>query len=254
MIQLRPAEGLLQSLGVASGADIDVEAIAFHTGAFVRYRPLDGCEARIIGAGDRAIITVNSLSIQTRKRFSVGHELGHWHHHRGRSFVCRAEDIGNPRKGPLDVERVADEYAADLLMPAYLFEPLARGIGRTSFKAVDELRREFNTSLRATAIRLAEFGPEPAMLVCHAKGGRRWFYRPAYVPDKWFPQEQLDGQSFAMDVLFDGKKQSHRALIGADAWFDRRDAEDYELYEESCFASHGEILTFLVFKDQEMLE
>lgn len=53
-------------------------------------------------------------------RFSVAHELGHWHHHRRRSAVCLSDDIGNPAKGPLDPERVADGYAADLLMPRYL--------------------------------------------------------------------------------------------------------------------------------------
>lgn len=254
MSHLRPAEELLVSLGVTSSRDIDLEAIAFSTGATVRYRPLEGCEARIVGIGDRAIISVNSRSIPTRKRFSVGHELGHWHHHRGRSFVCRASDIGNPRRSPADPERVADGYSADLLLPPFLFEPLARQIGRTTFKAVDDLREEFKTSLRATAIRLVEHGPEPAMLVCHAKNGRQWFNRPAQIPDKWFPQEQLDGQSYAMDVLYGKVERSRRVLIGADAWFDSREAQRYQLYEESCVASHGEILTILVFKDEEMLE
>ena len=40
--------------------------------------PLTGCEANIIGRGDKAIITINSKSIPGRQRFSAGHELGHW--------------------------------------------------------------------------------------------------------------------------------------------------------------------------------
>jgi hypothetical protein len=67
------AERLLQELGVMEPGEIDLEAIAFHLGARVRYRPLDGCEARIIGSNDAAIITVNERSSYRRKRFSIAH-------------------------------------------------------------------------------------------------------------------------------------------------------------------------------------
>lgn len=83
---LSPAERLLQQLGVTEPDEIDLEAIAYYVNARVRYRPLDGCEARIIGKGDQAIITVNTNSGYRRKRFSIAHELGHWHHHRGKSL------------------------------------------------------------------------------------------------------------------------------------------------------------------------
>jgi hypothetical protein len=53
-------------------------ALAYYSGARVRTRPLDGCEARIIGVGNQAIITVNAHSPPRRKRFSIAHELGHW--------------------------------------------------------------------------------------------------------------------------------------------------------------------------------
>lgn len=45
---LTPAERLLQELGITEPSEIDLDAIAFHAGARVRYRPLDGCEARIM--------------------------------------------------------------------------------------------------------------------------------------------------------------------------------------------------------------
>lgn len=254
MTRLTAAESLLKDLGITAASEIDIEAIAYHAGAFIKYRPLDGCEGRIIGVGNRAVITVNSSTIPTRRRFTAAHELGHWHHHRGQSFICRADDIGNPAKGPLDPERVADSYAADLLMPRYLFESLARQFGKVTFKAVDDLRQEFKTSITATAIRLIEYGPEPTMLVCHTRTGRKWFCRPRHIPDKWFPRNDLDADSYAMDVLYGKAERSRRVLMGADAWFDRREAEKYELYEETCSTLDGEILTILIFKDLEMLE
>ncbi|WP_236858334.1 ImmA/IrrE family metallo-endopeptidase [Cereibacter sphaeroides] len=49
-------------------------------------------------ANDKAIITVNSRSPAARQRFSIAHELGHWHHHRGQCLMCRVEDY-HPRTG-----------------------------------------------------------------------------------------------------------------------------------------------------------
>lgn len=102
MIADTPAELILKALGITDPAEIDLEAIAWDRGARIRYRPLDGCEARIVGTSDRAIITVNSRSPRRRRRFSVAHELGHWHYHRGRTLMCSADDHHRPsrRGGP----------------------------------------------------------------------------------------------------------------------------------------------------------
>ena len=68
-MRLRPAEILLQSLGITEPDEIDLEVIAWSKGAKVREVPLDGCEARIFGHNDRAIIQVNKNSFPKRKRF-----------------------------------------------------------------------------------------------------------------------------------------------------------------------------------------
>ena len=92
---LTAAERILQSLGVTDPQEIDLEAIAWTQGVVVNYRPLDGCEARIIGSSRKAVISINSRSPERRRRFSLAHELGHWHHHRGRVLFCGKDDIGN---------------------------------------------------------------------------------------------------------------------------------------------------------------
>ena len=89
-------------------------------GAAVKYRRLDRCEAMIVGAADHAIITVNSASIPERQRFSLGHEIGHWHHHRGRILFCGTSDIGNPAHRSLNPESQADQFASDLVLPNYM--------------------------------------------------------------------------------------------------------------------------------------
>lgn len=250
---LSAAERLLQDLGITEPDEIDLEAIAYHVNARVKYRPLDGCEARIIGAADQAIITVNSNSGHRRARFSIAHELGHWHYHRGKCLACRVDEY-QPRTAS-SPERSADSYAADLLMPHYLFRPLARQQGKLTFKAVSALSDLFSTSKTATAIRLVESDDTPALLVCHGPKGRKWFARAPSVPDRWFPQDSLDADSFAFDVLFG--KQADNPMprkIGADAWFDRREAERFDVLEQTIRTGPEETLTLIVITDPNMLE
>ena len=87
----------INELGITSPSEIDIEAIAFYKDAIVKNEPLTGCEARIIGAGDRAIITVNSKSDwERRRRFSIGHELGHWFKDRGKiGNLCSHDDMNS---------------------------------------------------------------------------------------------------------------------------------------------------------------
>jgi len=254
MNSLRPAERLLQELSITDPEEIDLDAIAWHVRCEVQYVRLDGWEAGIMGVGDKAIISISNKVAPVRRRFSLGHELGHWEYHRGKSFICRSDDIGDYKRGPGDPERVADGYAADLLMPPYLFIPRVDRKGPPSFKQIDELAAAFKTSTSATAIRFVEASAHPLILVCHTSKGRKWFNRGPRVPDRWFPQNDLDAESYAFEVMFNGKDSSHRALMPASAWFDRSEADRYELHEETRRISDTEILTLLSLKDDGMLE
>jgi len=151
--------------------------------------------------------------------------------------------------------RIADRYAADLLMPHYLFKPVAQNVGKLTFKAIGALADEFHTRVTSTAIRAVECDQWPAILVCHGQGGRKWFTRSPSVPKRWFPQETLDAESYAMDVLYGRKPENpHLRKIGADAWFDRREAERYEVLEQSVRTGPAEILCLISLTDPQMLE
>ena len=250
---LTQAERLLQELGVTEPGEIDLEAIAHHVNARVRYRPLNGCEARIVCCGNQAIITVNEHSIYRRKRFSIAHELGHWRNHRGQCLVCRADDYSPTHA--LAPEQVANTYVADLLMPNYLFQPIARQYGKLTFKTVNALSDIFETSKTATGFRLITSDHSPALLVCHGPNGRKWFVRAPSVPSEWFPQNDLHADSFAISVLFgNGPDDSSPRKIGADAWFDRRDSGRFEVHEQTMRTGPEEILTLVLLSDPAMLD
>jgi hypothetical protein len=245
---LRPAEKLLQSLGVTSPEEIDVEAVAWHLGAKVNYRPLKRCEARIVGIGNRAIISVDDRKSAERQKFSVCHELGHWHHHRGRRLDCRVEEIGSHvHTAVSDPERVANSYAADLLLPRYLVAPLANQVAKWNLAQVRAVAAAFGASVTATAIRLVEMDMIPGMIVCHRKSGRRWFARGPSVPTKWFPRNELDAESQAFTMLY-GRDAELRfpMTIGADAWFDTSGSDRHEVKEQSFLLPNDDVATLLL--------
>jgi hypothetical protein len=252
---LTPAERILHSLGITEPGEIDLEAIGFHLGIVrIKYRPLDGCEARIAGSGDRAIITVDDKQPRRRQRFSIGHEIGHWHHHRGRTLFCEADHFSDHRHGQ-GMEQTANRFASNLLLPGYLLGPFARNYPHLTVKAVREVADVFDASLSATAIRLVEYGHSPCMLVCHGMSGRKWFIRSPGVPDRWFPQDTLHPDGYAIDLLQGARtEQPSPRKIGADAWFDRREAGRFEVQEQSFVVGAGEVVTIINFIDDEMLE
>lgn len=253
-MKLSPAERLLQIYGITSPEEIDLEAIAFDQGIRVKYHLLTGCEARIIGLGDHAIITVDGRRSKTRQRFSAAHELGHWHHHRGKTLTCRSTDIGNYGTLASDRERAADRFAADLLLPPFLFRPECKKFRESTFECIESLSQLFMTSVTSTAIQTVDHGPEIVILVCHGVEKRKWFRVSKDMPEHWFPKKFLDRESCAFDLLRNSDRRSGRTLVPADAWFDDSAASNYHVYEDSFKIADDEVLSVLVFEDYEALE
>ena len=142
----KSAATLIDELGITETEEIKIEAIAEYCGATIVYEPLDGCDARILGLGDRAIITVDSRATRGRQRFSAGHVLGHWMRDRGKvAFSCEANKFIEAwdADGP---EQRANRYAADLLLPKGIFTAHARGQPPT-FSSATALAAKFETSL-----------------------------------------------------------------------------------------------------------
>lgn len=179
-----PAERLLLDLGITEPDEIDVEVIAYLAGAIVQYRPLPCGDARILGVGDRAIITVAAAASPARQRFSVAHELGHWHHHRGRLLACHATDQLDPASLG-DVEREADRYAASLLMPGFMMMPFVDAVP-VSMALAHQVAERFRVSLLAATLRLVDVHTGAFAIVVEGVDGRRWFKRSPALDPRWF--------------------------------------------------------------------
>src|SRR5260370_42446101 len=124
---VKTPEQILAELGIKEPEDLDIEAIAEYCCATIRYKPLYGCEARIIGYRDRAIVTINQNSYRGRQRFSGGHGLGRWVCDRGQvAFGCDYANLVSGC-GAVSREERAKRFPSDPLRPPSTVRPRARG-------------------------------------------------------------------------------------------------------------------------------
>lgn len=251
---MRPAEELLVKLGISDPADIDLPAIALCIGAEVRYSRLINCEAQIIGFRDRAVIYVDERVKNPRRRFSTGHELGHWHHHRGLSFVCRSDDIGRPSDiNSRNAERQADAYSGDLILPPFLVEPKLRSVSDITLHVAIELAQQFSASVTATAIRIIRMTRQPLILIAQDLAGKRWQW-PSIGAGNLQIRDDIDLRSSATVALAGINRIGTAKREPANYWFDRRHVEQFDVRVQSIRTAEGEALTLLRILDAKMID
>jgi hypothetical protein len=253
----RSPSDLLEELGIEDPSDIQLEAIAQYCHATILYEPLEGAEARLIGYGSRALITVNSLSSSQRQRFSAAHELGHWMWDRGKmAFDCGPKmltDTGLPSEKLEDnPERRANRYAVDLLLPGRMFEHRAANRDLT-LATVRELASEFQTSLTATAMRLVELTPAAAMLVCTEPGRRKWYFRSPRVPQLLRPGHGVHPSTAAHEILHTGVPAVGPRELPCDAWIEFENPKNHRLIEDAVRVGPQIVLSLLWWKDEDQI-
>ena len=151
---------------------------------------------RWVGTNDRAIITVTPSGNRGRERFSAAHELAHWLRDSGVA-LCIPESAFDDSGGTSGETR-ANEYAADLLLPRFMFEPASKGRSMT-LETSSRLAALFETSLTATAIRLVRYCSFPAVVVWSESAKLKWFRRGPGVPESLSPREP-GRTTFAYDL------------------------------------------------------
>ena len=248
------AESLIAELGISAPEDLDVEAIAFDASLEVEYEPLNGCEASLVGFGDRGIATIRPSSSRGRERFSIAHELGHWLLHRGSSFRCRVDDPDLNLVANQPRERQADDFASHLLLPSSMFNPLVKRGGKTGFRELEDIAHTFDTSLLATALRLVKVDSLPVILACYSRNGLRWHLAARHIPRRWWLKRKLDEDTFAFDLMTKGSPCPTPRKQSADAWFDNDDADEFEVLEQCVFTTNRDVLVLLFLTDTEMFD
>jgi Zn-dependent peptidase ImmA (M78 family) len=142
-----------------------VERIAKQLGAQVRFSPLDQeLSGMIFIKNEIPIIGVNSLHHPNRQRFTIAHEIGHLRLHRqeitsavhvDKEFPVLMRDSKSAQGVDL-MEIQANQFAAALLMPKVLLEPLLldKKVDIDNDEPLEELAKKLRVSKQALEYRI----------------------------------------------------------------------------------------------------
>ena len=134
----------------------------------------DGCMMQV---GDAWGILLNScIQSQSRKNFTIAHELGHYKldtveksQHR-----CLRDDLRAFSPHQLG-ERRANQFAVELLMPAPIFEADMETLLDVGLASIDVLTAKYATSLTSTAIRYTRLSERICAIVFSENGRIKYF-------------------------------------------------------------------------------
>lgn len=218
-------------------------------GVLVVDAPLLGAEARLVRQDEKkGLIRVSErISEEGRRRFAIGHELGHWSQHRQASqlSLCLASDVLGYRGSQEELE--ANAFSACLLLPGRFLRETYRAA--PSLDLVRAIAEELVTTLTATAVRVVETTNDPCLVVFTdlETGCVHWWRRSSRCPKVWLQRRQRISQLSATNEILDGRQNTAIEAVDSSSWFGHVEgSEDYVVYEESMkLGSYPTAITIL---------
>lgn len=234
------------------------EAIDIHE---IREESLSGLEGALIVPPDKSAgaILVNKDRPETRKRYTIAHELGHYVHpyHRANSregFRCRAKDFRAEQTTSKDLhtrmEAQANEFAAELLMPARAVAEFVRAKGEADLSHILELARRHEVSREAAARRYIPRLGEAAAIVFSRGGTVRYARMNEFFPklsvsrDHPVPQNSVSALSKA-----DVGEVTDCIEVDGITWL--YEAKGVTLFEQTLAQQNGFRMTLLTAEIEE---
>jgi len=236
-----PIEEVALALNIARIEDIDTDAFE---GALLADDTKSSC-AILLKAG----------VIETRRRFTIGHELGHalmpLHFPSAGRFQCTKSDMrGNDSSGlkgrPL-WEAQANEFSSELLMPRNEFKRRLRAKRGASIEALVELSDEFGVSKTAAGRRLISLSDDPTSMIIARHGKIEQVYRGADFPFLSVARGHSLPRGATALAIVNAQDADVSEADEADPhdWM-ARPPKDMELFEQTLFQAKGWTLTLLM--------
>ncbi len=182
------AKKLIIDLNLDDISTVDIKDLIIYHNGMVKETDLKHCDGRLVMKQGRSIVSVDSkIEFPQRKRYVLAHELGHilLHADKEASFTDDDGTLEGYKNGPQEIE--ANDFAAELLMPAHLFQ---EGCYKKMFSPdlIRELADRFNTSLTSIVYRFVDLGNYP-IAAFYSKNGKSCYWKKSNdmkykIPDR----------------------------------------------------------------------
>ena len=229
-----------------------VKAYAKHVGGVIRHDPdlSDDEPGYSFESNGKHFICVKENDSEERRRFTACHEIAHIvlglpSEHSSMPWWSYA---GRPKN-----EVLCDVFAAELLLPKELFEPLVRD-EQIGFTAIDELRRRFLASTTATGSRYAMAMDAPCAFVLSEMGVVRYASRSKTLREAraWIPPRMEVPPNTLSAALRTAGTETGPDEVAADVWFSDWRRGGMVLEEARYLRSWDQTLTLLWFEDEDI--
>ena len=248
------AKAILDELGVVEL--VDVREVAAHLKLELNEVEVDGFDGALIraeGVSFGAIAVRRGILEDGRKNFTIAHEIGHYilPGHEKCDEVCLDTDVGNWSDAGKQLEREADEFAAELLIPTAYARPRFSQT-TPSLQTISAVATDCRASLSATAWRYCDLVPYACGIIWSKEGRIAWS-RASEVFGFFIERgKYLEKGTFAR-ALFEGTEHEYESPrpVPADLWLEsRRLSEGAEIWEQSVFLrNYRSVLSLLWIKE-----
>jgi hypothetical protein len=244
------AKAMLNELGIVGLADVrEVAAQLKLELNEVEVDGFDGALIRAEGVSFGAIAVRRGILEEGRKNFTIAHEIGHYvlPGHEKCDDVCLDTDIGNWSDAGRQLEREADEFAAELLIPTAYASPRFSET-TPSLQTISAVATDCRASLSATAWRYCDLVPYACGIIWRIAWSRASEVFGFFIERGKY----LEKGTFA-HALFEGAEQEYDSPrpVPAHLWLEgRRLSEGAEIWEQSIFLrNYRSVLSLLWIKE-----
>jgi hypothetical protein len=228
---------------------VDLWRAAPRLGLEIRELNADGFDGALVRAREipcGIIVVRKSIRESGRKNFTLAHEVAHFllPGHDQTELICTKSDVGNWGDSSKHIEREADEFAAEVLMPTLVVRPVADS-GEPSLQLIEKIAKRFETSLSAAAWRYCDLAKQQCAIVWSTDGRIAWWKRSetfVFSPRKGTPIQQGTFAARAFAAMSTPKRPQ---AVPANLWSSNF-AEDAKLWEQSkALPAYSSVISLL---------
>ncbi len=248
------AKAMLDELGIVGLVDVlEVTSQLKLELNEVEVDGFDGALIRAEGVSFGAIAVRRGILEEGRKNFTIAHEIGHYvlPGHEKCDEVCLDTDVGNWSDRGKQLEREADEFAAELLIPTSYARPRFFETP-PSLQTISAVATDCRASLSATAWRYCDLAPHACAIVWSKESRIAWS-RASGEFDFFIEWGKYLEKGTLARALFEGDKTEgdSPSPVPAGLWLDsRRLNEGAEIWEQSIFLrNYRSVLSLLWIKE-----
>ena len=227
----------------------------------IQEKKLENLEGALVANPTKSegIIVINQDARHHRKRFTLGHELGHFLIPRhGHKMECSMADMmaqsnkDCPPKRRIEVE--ANTFSAELLMPSSRFCSIPSFNQEPTVSSISELAQIFDVSFQASANRFMSLHEYPIAIVFSRNGRILYGYKGSNIPF-WLnvnKNELVPAKCHTKTVNVNAENQISNDEVVSSIWFNK--VKGYmlpdTLIEETLVQDDGYAATLLWFEDE----